>query len=93
MARAKDGCRFRTIPLDTRTIGPLRDHRRRQLEERFAFGRDYVDVDLVFLDLKGTLFNPENQSNILGKEPVSTAANRLPGGSSEMPSDQPSCRY
>jgi integrase len=43
----------------------LRDHRRRQLEERLAFGRDYVDLDLVFPDLKGTLFNPENQSKRL----------------------------
>ncbi len=53
---------FRTIPLDTRTIEVLRDHRRRQLEERLAFGRDYVDLDLVFPDAMGTMFNPENQS-------------------------------
>jgi len=53
---------FRTIPLDTRTIDVLRDHRRRQVEERLAFGMDYVDLDLVFPDPKGTMFNPENQS-------------------------------
>lgn len=53
---------FRTIPLDTRTIEVLRDHRRRRLEECLAFGRDYVDLDLVFQDLKGMLFNPESQS-------------------------------
>jgi integrase len=47
---------------DTRTIEVLRDHRRRQLEERLSFGSDYVDLDLVFPDPKGTMFNPENQS-------------------------------
>jgi integrase len=53
---------FRTVPLDTRTMEVLRDHRRRQLEERLAFGANYVDLDLVFPDLKGTMYNPENQS-------------------------------
>jgi integrase len=53
---------FRTVPLDTRTIEVLRDHRRRQLEERLALGRDYMDLDLLFPDLNGTMFNPENQS-------------------------------
>ena len=53
---------FRTIPLDTRTIEVLRDHRRRQLEERLALGSEYVDLDLVFPDLNGAMFNPENQS-------------------------------
>jgi hypothetical protein len=49
-------------PLDSRTIEVLREHRRRQLEERLAFGSDYADLDLVFPDPKGAIFNPENQS-------------------------------
>ncbi|HEU4528667.1 MAG TPA: site-specific integrase [Actinomycetota bacterium] len=53
---------YRTIPLDTRTIEVLRDHRRRQLEERLAFGGEYSDLDLVLPDPKGTMFNPEDQS-------------------------------
>jgi integrase len=49
---------FRTIPLDTRTIEVLRDHRRRQVEERLAFGRDYVDLDLVLPRPQGVDVQP-----------------------------------
>ncbi len=61
---------FRTIPMDTRTIEVLRDHRRRQLEERLAFGSDYVDIDLVFPEPGGTMFNPENQSKVFHRRVI-----------------------
>ena len=38
-----------------------------------SFGRDYVDLDLVFPDPKGAVFNPENQSK------RSISAKRLSG--------------
>ncbi len=34
----------------------------RQLEERLAIGRSYTDLDLVFPDTDGSVFNPENLS-------------------------------
>jgi integrase len=34
----------------------------RKLEERLALGSEYVDLDLVFPDPNGSMFNPENQS-------------------------------
>jgi integrase len=59
----KTEAEYRTIPLDSRTIEVLRDHhRRRQLEERLAFGSSYKDLDLVFPDPDGSAFNPENSS-------------------------------
>jgi integrase len=53
---------FRIIPLDTKTLEVLRDHRRHQARERLALGAAYVDRDLVFPGPNGDVFNPENLS-------------------------------
>jgi integrase len=53
---------FRTLPLDKATVAVLREHRRRQLEERLVYGSSYLDLDLVFPDPGGSAFNPENLS-------------------------------
>jgi integrase len=37
------------------------------LEERLAFGSEYVDLDLLFPDPGGKMFNPENQSKRFGR--------------------------
>ncbi|MEJ7569018.1 MAG: tyrosine-type recombinase/integrase [Gaiellaceae bacterium] len=38
----------RSIDLDPETVTVLREHRKRQLEDRLAFGRGYADSELVF---------------------------------------------
>lgn len=49
----------RSIALDPVTVASLREHRRRQLEERLAFGRGYGDQDLVFVREDGSPVHPE----------------------------------
>lgn len=44
----------RSIDLDPETLAVLRAHRRRQAEERLAFGAGYVELELVFRGIDGT---------------------------------------
>lgn len=48
----------RPISLDRDTLATLRDHRRRQLEERFALGKAYQDLGLVFCREDGSMLRP-----------------------------------
>jgi integrase len=48
----------RTIGLDPATVATLRQHRRRQIEERLAWGPEYLTSDLVFTWGNGTSFHP-----------------------------------
>lgn len=48
----------RPISLDGVTLGKLRDHRRRQLEERLALGEAYQDLGLVFCRADGSMLRP-----------------------------------
>jgi len=48
----------RSVALDARTVQALRDHRRRQLEERMAAGSAWQDLGLVFAREDGSLFRP-----------------------------------
>lgn len=48
----------RPISLDDLTLGKLRDHRRRQLEERLALGDAYQDLGLVFCRADGSMLRP-----------------------------------
>lgn len=49
----------RSIALDAVTVASLREHRRRQLKERLAFGAGYGDQDLVFVREDGTPVHPD----------------------------------
>ncbi len=50
----------RTISLDVATLDALREHRKRQIERRLAFGADYrADLDLVFARADGEPIHPE----------------------------------
>ncbi len=51
--------KVRVVELDPGTVAALRAHRRRQAEERLAFGAAYQDADLVFCREDGTLIHPE----------------------------------
>ena len=49
----------RSVAFDARTVEALREHRRRQLEERLAFGQGRLGHDdLVFANLAGTPIAP-----------------------------------
>ncbi|MFQ5968578.1 MAG: tyrosine-type recombinase/integrase [Acidimicrobiia bacterium] len=48
----------RRIALDTETVGELRNHRKRQLEERLAEGDRYDDQGLVFARQDGSPIRP-----------------------------------
>lgn len=48
----------RVVALDQVTIAALREHRKRQLEERLAFGAGFNDGDLVFVREDGAPIHP-----------------------------------
>jgi integrase len=52
----------RTIALDPQSLHVLREHRKRQLEERLAWGEAYSDARLVFARENGAMMNPERIS-------------------------------
>lgn len=49
----------RVVALDARTVAVLRDHRKRQNEERLRAGQAWADLDLVFADELGDMVNPD----------------------------------
>lgn len=49
----------RVIALDEATVGALRSHRVRQLEERMAWGAGWTDSGYVFVDEAGEPFKPD----------------------------------
>ncbi len=51
--------RARTIGLGPETVAVLRAHRRRQLEERMAWGEAWVDSGLVFTREDGSALHPQ----------------------------------
>jgi integrase len=52
----------RAVPLDPETTKTLKEHRRRQLEERFAVGQAYEDLQLVFCRRDGRPLEPDSVS-------------------------------
>jgi integrase len=52
----------RSIALDSGTLGALRSHRQRQLEERMLLGAGWRDYDLVFAKVTGEPLHPERFS-------------------------------
>lgn len=56
---AKSAAAHRTVAVDSATGEILREHRRRQLEERMAAGPIWNDTGLVFTREDGSLVNPE----------------------------------
>lgn len=50
----------RVVSLDPATVEVLKAHRVRQLEERFALGKGYSDLDLVFCGYDGQPIQPNN---------------------------------
>lgn len=57
----------RSVALDAETVRVLREHRRRQLEERLALGGYAEDFDLVFAGLEGEPLHPDQVSKRFDK--------------------------
>lgn len=55
----------RTISLDPETVEALRAHRRRQSEERLAWGKPYRNDDVVFARENGAPIHPERSTRML----------------------------
>jgi integrase len=71
-SEAKSAAAHRTVALDSATVETLREHRRRQLEERMAAGPIWKDTGLVFTREDGSIVNPEWLTRAF-KRHVSTA--------------------
>ena len=56
----------RSVALDATTLNVLKDHRRRQLEERLAWGPAYEDNDLAFARENGAPIHPHRFSHWFG---------------------------
>ncbi len=54
----KSGASRRTIAVDPRTVGVLRDHRKRQLAERLRWGPAWQETGLVFAREDGSAMHP-----------------------------------
>ena len=61
-ATTKSG-RGRRVRLTRHAVAALKDHRRRQLEERIGVSGRWSDLELVFPNECGGLFNPSNLRN------------------------------
>ena len=53
----------RSIPISNTCILALKDHRRKQLEERMKLGKDYQNLDLVFASEIGSVYDIKNLRN------------------------------
>lgn len=60
--------RARTVALDPQTLGELRAHRTRQLEERLAWGEAWTDTGYVFAREDGTAIHPQSVSKFFEKQ-------------------------
>lgn len=60
--------RARTVALDPGTVAMLRTHRRRQLEDRLAWGAGSFDGDLVFTREDGSPLHPQTVAWHFGKQ-------------------------
>lgn len=57
----------RAVDLDPATVEVLRTHKKRQLEERLAFGPGYAENDLVFRRADGSPVHPYQFSQAFGR--------------------------
>jgi integrase len=57
----------RSVSLDATTVAALRDHRKRQLEDRMAWGSAYHDTGLVVTRENGTCVHPDRFTQMFDK--------------------------
>ena len=69
--------RARTVALDPATEAELRAQRRRQLEERLAWGEAWTDTGLVFTREDGTAMHPQSISQFFEKRLTAAGLPRI----------------
>jgi integrase len=67
----------RTVALDPGTVAALREHRKRQLEERLLMGAGFTDRGLIFTMPDGGPLHPERFSRTFDREIGKTALPRI----------------
>lgn len=67
----------RSVALDPWTVSAVRDHRRRQLEERLLMGAGFTDHGLVFCRPDGGPLHPERFSRTFDRETAKTTLQRI----------------
>jgi integrase len=67
----------RSVPVPPQTVAALREHRKRQAEERLAWGPAYQDHGLVFTREDGTPLHPERLADAFGRHVKAAALPRL----------------
>ncbi len=77
MGELKTAAGRRTITLDARTIEVLREHRRREVEERLAVGAGFVDHGLVFAGVDGAPIHPDTLSKAFDRLVAASGLPRL----------------
>jgi integrase len=69
----------REVALDADTVAALREHRKRQLEERLAAGELWEnELDLVFTDALGRPIHPQSFSEAFDRHAVAAGLRRIP---------------
>lgn len=68
----------RIVPLPAVVVASLREHRKRQLEERIAAGKRWKDRDLAFATSIGTALDPRNVTRNYHAALVTAGLPRLP---------------
>jgi integrase len=67
----------RTIGIDLTTVAVLREHRRRQLEDRLAVGARYQDRGLVFAESDGSFADPESAAKVFDRRVARSGLPRI----------------
>ena len=67
----------RSVSLDATTVAALRAHRKRQLEERMAWGPAYQDSGLVITREDGTFVHPDRFTQMFDKHVKHSALSRI----------------
>ncbi|WP_431897985.1 hypothetical protein [Nonomuraea sp. bgisy101] len=62
-SRPKTDASMRTIALDAETVAALREHKRRQQEERLAVGEAWKETGFVFTQPDGDRLHPQHVSD------------------------------
>jgi integrase len=79
LAQPKTERSRRQVALDVETVAALREHRRRQLEERLAAGEVWQnEAELVFSDTIGRPIHPQAFSEAFGRHVAAAGLRRIP---------------
>lgn len=77
LAELKTGRSRRSVPLDQRTLTPLRSHRVRQAQHRLAIGSGWPTTNLIFTTEKGTPVHPDTYTHLFDRRRATAGLRRI----------------